>query len=188
VEIEPGTANLNTLGDFYLRARRNDSAVAALRRAIAFDPAVPGPHRRLITALERGDRYADAVLERRAMGDPRAEAFGRGFLTGGGQGYQQVLAKDLRERIDSLVRATSEPFRLPRDTIPPTREAQIAALYARLGEWTSAMDWIVRERQRRPRRFRLYVTNPDFGELRADPRFTRLVAEDGLQGLVRSKR
>ena len=118
------------------------------------------------------------------MGDPRAADFARGFQTGGAQGYQQVLAKDLRERIDSLVRATSEPFLLPRDTMPPTREAQIATLYARLGEWASAMDWIVRERQRRPKRFLLYVTNPDFAELRADPRFTKLVEEDGLSPLT----
>jgi len=122
------------------------------------------------------------------MGGPSAEEFARGFQSGGAQGYQQVLAKDLRDRIDSLVRATSEPYLLPRDTIPPTREAQIAVLYARLGEWSSAMDWIVRERQRRPRRFRLYVTNPDFAELRTDPRFMKLVEEDGLQGLVRGKR
>jgi len=188
VDIEPGTANLNTLGDLLMRARRNDSAAAVLRRAIAFDPAVPGPHRRLITALERQGRYADAVVERRAMGGPGAEEFARGFQTGGAQGYQQVLARDLRDRIDSLVRATSEPFLLPRDTMPPMREAQIAALYARLGEWPSAMDWILRERQRRPKRFRLYVTNPDFAELRADPRFMKLVEEDGLQGLLRSKR
>jgi TolB-like protein len=188
VDIEPGTANLNTLGDLYLRARRNDSAVAVLRRAIAFDPAVPGPHRRLITALERQGRYADAVVERRAMGGPGAEEFTRGFQSGGAQGYQQVLAKDLRDRIDSLVRATSEPFLLPRDTMPPIREAQIAALYARLGEWSSAMDWIVRERQRRPRRFRLYVTNPDFDGIRNDPQFAALVKEDGLEGLVRRRR
>jgi len=122
------------------------------------------------------------------MGDSRAADFARGFQEGGSQGYQQVLTRDLRERIDSLTAAMNEPFKLPRDTMPPTREAQIAALYARLGEWNSAMDWIVRERQHRPKRFRLYVTNPDFAALRTDPRFMKLVEEDGLQGLVRGKR
>src|SRR6266542_2878930 len=35
-ELAPGVQNLNTLGDLLMRARRYDSAVAVLRRAIAF--------------------------------------------------------------------------------------------------------------------------------------------------------
>jgi TolB-like protein len=188
VELEPGTGNLNTLGDLLLRARLNDSAIAVLRSAIASDPGVPGPRRRLILALERAGRYGDAVAERRSRGDPDAEEFAQAYATSGARGYQQVLAQDARERIDSLTRAMSEPFTLPRDTIPPTRESQIAALYAQLGEWSSAMDWIVRERQRRPKRFRLYVANPDFAGVRSDPRFAALVREDGLEALVRRTR
>jgi hypothetical protein len=56
--------------------------------------------------------------------------------------------------------------------------------YAQLGDWKSAMDWIVRERALRPRRFRLWVTNPDMVEVRRDPRFMALVKEDGLQPLL----
>jgi tetratricopeptide (TPR) repeat protein len=183
-DTEPLTLNLNSLGDMYMRARRYDSAAAVLRRAILFDASVPGPHLRLVTVMERRGRYADAIEARRAMKDPAAEEYARGFASGGPSGYQQVLAKHLRDRIDSLTRAMSAPFRVPRDTIPPTREGRIAALYAQLGEWTEAMDWIVKERERRPRRFRLYVTNPDFAGIRNDPRFAALVKEDGLESLL----
>lgn len=185
---DPSTINLNTLGDLYLRARLNDSAITVLRQAITFDPSVPGPRRRLITALERSGRYADAVTERRALGDSSAALFAQALSQAGPRGYQRVLAADLRDRISSQTRAISEPFQLPRDTVPPTREGRIAALYAQLGEWQSAMDWIVRERARRPRRFRIYVTNPDFFGIQSDPRFTALVREDGLEELVRRVR
>jgi hypothetical protein len=69
--------------------------------------------------------------------------------------------------------------------VPPLREYRIAALYAQLGDWKRAMDWVLKERERRPKRFRLYLTNPDFEGLRNDPRFMPLVKQEGLEGLLR---
>jgi hypothetical protein len=68
--------------------------------------------------------------------------------------------------------------------VPPIREHRIAALYAQLGEWSRAMDWVLKERERRPRRFRLYLTNPDFAGLKNDPRFLPLVKQEGLEKLA----
>ncbi|HZN98149.1 MAG TPA: hypothetical protein VFB61_10505, partial [Gemmatimonadales bacterium] len=68
---------------------------------------------------------------------------------------------------------------------PPMREERIAALYAQLGEWTQSMDWVMKLRERRPKRFRLIVANPQFAGLRADPRFLPLVKEEGLDALLK---
>ena len=187
--FEPGLQNLNTLGDLLMRGRRYDSAVAALRRAVEFDPGVPGPHRRLIMSYEKLGRYADAIAERRALGGPdsiAAVAFESAFRKDGAAGYERERRADLQRRVDSMVAVTPPPSEL--DTVPPLRENRIATLYAQLGDWTRAMDWVLKEHGRRPKRFRLYVANPDFAGLRNDPRFLPLVKQEGLEGLMAGSR
>ena len=179
-ESDPNTFNLNTLGDLYLRARRNDSAIAVLRRAAAFDPAVPGPRRRLILALERSGRWQEAVNERRMMNDPLAGEFIRAYQQDGATGYRRVLEADIRARIATLSEAARGPVELPGDTIPPTREGQIAWLYTQLGDREGAMEWIMRERSRRPGRFRTYAMNPDFALLRGHGPFDSLVRAERI--------
>jgi hypothetical protein len=49
------------------------------------------------------------------------------------------------------------------------------------------MDWVLRDGERRPKRFRLYVTNPDFDGLRADPRFLPRVRAEGLESLLQRR-
>ena len=186
VELEPTTQSLNSLGDLYMRARQYDSAIAVLRRSLGIDPTPPGPNNRLIQSYERTGRYTEAVAALRAWkGAEAAAPFARALETGGPAGYRKVLEEDIRQRIDSLERLVDRP-RLPGvDTLPPTLEARIAALYAQLAEWPRVMDWALRDRERRPRRFRQYVTNPDFEGLRTDPRFLPLVRSEGLEGLLR---
>ena len=187
--LEPGLQNLNTLGDLLMRARRYDSAVAVLRRAVEFDPGVLGPHRRLIMSYEKLGRFQDAIAERRALGGPdgvAADAFESAFKKEGAAGYERERRADLQRRVDSLVAVA--PAAPGLDTVPPLRENRIATLYAQLGEWTRAMDWVLKERERRPKRFRLYVANPDFAGLRNDPRFMVLVRQEGLESLVGSGR
>jgi hypothetical protein len=91
-----------------------------------------------------------------------------------------VLAQDLRRRIDSIERAMLGPRDEVVETIPPLREGRIAALYARLGDWSKATDWVLREYARRPKRLVTFLANPDFDGLASDPRFTALVRREGL--------
>jgi TolB-like protein/tetratricopeptide (TPR) repeat protein len=187
VDLEPSNLGaLNTLGDLYMRAGRYDSAVTVLRRAVALDPSVPGPRRRLLLSLEALKRYGDAVAVRRQGADSAgAEAYAQGLAAGGEAGYQRVRHEDLQRQLAVLLAAPKRPYKLPDDTVPQLREERIAALYAQLGEWPKAMDWVLAEYQHRPRRFRLFVTNPAFEGLRADPRFLPLVRREGLEGLLR---
>ncbi|HEV8357823.1 MAG TPA: protein kinase [Gemmatimonadales bacterium] len=185
VELGAGLQSLNTLGDLLMRARRYDSAVAALRRAIAFDPSVPGPRRRLVQSYEKLGKYREAIEERRALGgsdSAGAVAFARAFQQDGAAGYERERRADLIRQVEAMVAAKPAPSDL--DTVPPIREHRIAALYAQLGEWSRAMDWVLKERERRPRRFRLYLTNPDFAGLKNDPRFLPLVKQEGLEKLA----
>jgi eukaryotic-like serine/threonine-protein kinase len=185
-ELEPSTANLNTLGDLLMRAGRYDSAVGTLRRALELDPGVPGPRRRLIQSLEHLKRYDEAIAARRQGGDSAGAAvYEREFKQAGEAGYQRARRADLERQLQTLLAPITRPYKLPDDTVPQLREEKIAALYAQLGEWSKAMDWVLVEYSHRPRRFRLFVTNPLFHDLDKDPRFRPLLRKEGLEALYR---
>jgi TolB-like protein/Flp pilus assembly protein TadD len=185
-ELEPSILKLNTLGDLYMRAGRYDSAATVLRRAVELDPSVPGPRRRLISSLENLKRFDEAIAVRRQGGDSAgAAAYAQGLAAAGETGYQRVRVEDLRRQLTALLAPLNRPYKLPDDTVPQLREEKLAALYAQLGEWSKAMDWVLTEYGHRPRRFRLFVTNPAFQGLRSDPRFLPLVRKEGLEDLLR---
>jgi tetratricopeptide (TPR) repeat protein len=176
----------NTLGDLFMRARRYDSAIAMLRQAVSLDPAIPGPWTRLIQSYERSGRFAEAIQARRQAPDTTgAGVFAQAFAAGGEAGYRRVLDADVRRRIDSLTAAMQGPRNEVADTVPPLREGRIALLYAQLGEWAKAMDWVLRDHGRRPKRFRWFVAHPEMEGLRNDPRFLPLVRQEGLEALLR---
>jgi len=184
-ELEPYVPALNTLGDLYMRAGRYDSAVTVLRRAVDVDASVPGPRRRLITSLEHLKRYEEAIAVRREGGDQAgADAYARGLREAGEAGYQRVRQEDLQRQLAPLLAPLDRPYKLPDDTVPQLREERIVALYAQLGDWAKAMDWVLKQNEHRPRRFRLFVTNPALRGLRNDPRFLPLVRREGLENLL----
>jgi serine/threonine protein kinase/tetratricopeptide (TPR) repeat protein len=181
-ELGGETIYLNTLGDLLMRARRYDSAIVVLRKAVETDPSVPGPQLRLITSFERTRRYAEAVAARRAWrGAIAAEPFERGFAQSGEAGYQRALQAELRARIDTVAGFIGTPRQYPRDSLPPIPETRLALLYGQLGDWAQATDWVLREYQIRPKRLRLWLTHPDMQGLRGDPRFQALVRKEGLR-------
>jgi TolB-like protein len=184
--LEPLPYLFNTLGDVYMRARRYDSAIAVLRPVFEADPGAPGPRGRLIRSYERLGRYAEAIAVRRRSPDSTdAVALEKELGREGVRGYRRALSGILQRKIDSLIRLRSAPPDPVRDTFPPLLEGRIAALYAQQGSWNRAMDWVLAEHQRRPKRFRLFLTNPDFDSLRLDPRFTALVRREGLESFLR---
>jgi len=189
---EPSTAGFNTLADLFMRAGRYDSAVVAARHALDLDPTVPGPRRRLIISLEHLKQYEEALQARRQSGDTALAAvaalanYEKQYKARGPAGYEEARRDDLHRQIAVLEAPLKRPYKLPDDTVPQLREEKIIALHAQLGEWTQAMDWVIKLREHRPRRFRLIVANPLLAGLRADPRFMALVKEDGLTDLLKT--
>jgi tetratricopeptide (TPR) repeat protein len=184
VTLEPSALYYNTLGDLLLRARRYDSALTVLRQAVRLDPSLPGPWNRIVVACERTGRWREAVEARRqAPFSATAEAFAAALDAEGEAGYRRVLEREVRARIDSLIAAMGTSPGV--DRIPPHRPGRIALLHAQLGEWDRAMDWVLRELEHRPLRFRWFVAHPDMRGLTADPRFLPLVRREGLEALLR---
>jgi len=169
---------LNTLGDLLLRAGKLDSAAQVLRQAVAMDPQVTGQRQRLVRVLEDLGRYDEAVSVRRGGADSvTAPVFAGALARDGADGYRRQLAAELRHQIDSLATVPATVV----DTAPPIRPHRIAKLFARLEEWPLAMDWVIREYERRPRRLIYVLGDPDFDGIRQDPRFLPLVREAGLE-------
>lgn len=182
LEVQP--IFLNTLGDLLLRARRLDSAAVVLREAMALEPSSTGQRLRLIRVLEELGRYDEALRYRRAGPDSAGTAeFADALAREGPAGYQRVLRASILREIDALTARLAGP-RADADTVPPTPEHRIARLYARLGDWPHALDWVLREHQRRPGRLVYVLANPDFDGIRTDPRFLPLVRSAGLESLL----
>jgi hypothetical protein len=176
--LEPEPIYLNSLGDLLMRARRYDSALAVLRAALAKDAMIPGPWTRIIQIYERTGRWKEAIEARRHAPDTTGAArFAAAFEKEGETGYRRVLEQDIRRRIDSLVTRLNGPQDEIADTVAPLREVRIALLYAQLGEWSKAMDWVLRDRARRPKRISWVLVHPDLAALRNDPRFEALKRE-----------
>jgi tetratricopeptide (TPR) repeat protein len=181
IKRDPQNQLFNSLGDIMMRARRYDSAVVLLRHGIAVDSVPPGPHNRLIQSLEALQDYPAAIeARRRAPDSTGAGRFAAAFAKSGASGYLRERAAELRRRADAITAAPLPEHGTVADSIPPLRENRLALLYLQLGEPAKAMDWIEREYQRRPRRFRLYYAHPDFDQLHQDPRFQALARKEGL--------
>jgi serine/threonine-protein kinase len=185
LQVDSLINTLNSLGDLYLRARKYDSAQLVLGRAVAKAPEVQGPRIRLIRALEATGQLDSAVAVRRTARDTtRVGEFAAALARDSAAGYRRVLEADLRARIDSIEQSMKAPKSEIADTIPPLRERRIAALYAQLGDWTRAADWVLREHARRPGRFRTVLTDPDFAPVRNDPRIVALARREKLAALL----
>ena len=185
-ELEPLPYLANTLGDIHMRAGSYDSAIAVLRPVYQSDPSAPGPRRRLVRSYERLGRYVDAIAVRKGGPDSLDGARLEGaFLKAGVAGYQREHYQILGRIIDSLEQIRRGPPNTLRDTFPPLMEGRLALLEAQRENWPRAMDWILAEHQRRPRRLRLFLTNPEFDGLRSDPRLLPLVRQEGLEHLLR---
>ena len=184
-QVDSQVSVLNSLGDFYLRARKYDSAAVVLNRAVMLNPSVIGPRNRLIRALELTGDLDSAVVVRQAARDTSSLGeFRTALAQGGPAGYRRALEVDVRRRIDSIERAMAGPRDEIADTIPPLREHRIASLYAQLGDWNKAAEWVLKEYARRPGRLRTVLADPEFDPLQKNPRIMALAKREKLESLL----
>jgi hypothetical protein len=96
------------------------------------------------------------------------------------------MHQDLRRELDELLKAAEEgdpfePYYMTRTTAD-----QIVVVYAALGEWHKAMDWVEKAYERRPVRLRRLLTEPPFDRrgLAVDPRYARLLRAAVMEDLL----
>ena len=182
----PGT--WNGLGDALMAAGRNAEAVDALRRAVALQPGYGPALERLEIARARLGEF-EAALDTRAarlrlVKQPeRADQLIRDGAT---MGAAAAMRADQEREVAELVKSAEttdpfEPYYLSR-----TLADRIVMVYAELGEWHKAMDWIERAYAHRPVRLRRMLTEPPFDRrgLAVDPRYTRLLRVAVMEDLM----
>jgi hypothetical protein len=98
----------------------------------------------------------------------------------------EAMRRDLRRELEELLGEAEktdpfEPYYMTRTTAD-----QIVVVYAALGEWHKAMDWVERSYERRPVRLRRLLSEPPFDRrgLAVDPRYARLLRAAVMEDLL----
>ncbi len=177
----------NTLGDVLLAVGRNSDAIDALRKAIALLPNY-GPALERLERARRAHGELDLAAElrsarlRSANQRDRAELLDADVLQ---VGPAIAIRNDMRREVDGLLRDAErgDPFH---DYFRRTVGDRLASGYAELGDWNSAMDWVLKAFENRPGRLRRMLADMpvDFRGLAVDPRYTRLMRVAGLEELI----
>ena len=178
----------NGLGDALLAKGRNAEAVDALKRAIALQPGYgPALERLELAHVRLGEhewRWSSAPRPqaRRAsasgpicwMTRRKNAAPPRRSSTTSGASSRTLLRQ--AEQTDPF----AEPY------LTRTTADRIVVVYAALGEWHQAMDWVERAYDRRPVRLRRLLTEPLFDRrgLAVDPRYARLLRAAVMEELM----
>ena len=177
----------NSLGDVLLAAGRYSEAIDALRRAIALLPKYGLALERLERA-RRAHGELDLAVELRSSRLRLAGMRDRADLVDAEAidvGPAVAIRNDMRREVDALLAeaARSNPFY---DYFRRNVGDRIASGFAELGDWTSAMDWVLKAFDDRPGRLRRLLADMtvDFRGLAVDPRYTRLMRVAGLEELI----
>jgi tetratricopeptide (TPR) repeat protein len=178
----------NGLGDVLLAAGRTAEAIDPLKRAIAIQPGYGPALERLELAharLGEMDLAAEIRASRLRLGGrrDRADLLDADHTA---LGAAEAVQRDLRRELEEVLHEAEqtdpfEPYYMTRTTAD-----QIVVVYAALGEWHKAMDWVEKAYERRPVRLRRLLTEPPFDRrgLAVDPRYARLLRAAVMEDLL----
>lgn len=170
-ELDPLSPMIATfIGKGYYYSRNDREAIAQFRKVMQSNPGFPVAQSFLVETLERADFFEEALAQIDAA-DPggeqavNASALRRAYQTGNAQGY-------LLERIRQI-------------RLDPHEEAGglsggSAALYAIAGDRDRAFAMLERAYDRRELWLVYLKVDPAWDNLRADPRFEKLLHRVGL--------
>ena len=153
-----------------LLARRNQEAIAQLRTATTVTPENWWGHALLARAYAQEKRFPEAIAETRVavqMGPQYAEAYGilgRVYADAGETAEAEKVLAHLRERQDIYV-------------APP----HLATILIGLGRYDEALVELAKAVEQRSWPVMGWKVDPDLDPLRADPRFTALRKQVGLE-------
>lgn len=158
------------VGQILLFARRSDEAIGALKKATEMDPNRWDVHLNLGLAYEQKGLYEEAVAEYLKGLALRGEnwqmipALKEAYTVSGMRGFCQEYLNVAKEKSK-------------RGYVSP---AEMASLYARLGETDQALAWLERAYdEHEPQLVNLNV-EPMLDSLHSDPRFADLLRRMGL--------
>ncbi len=167
--LDPTSPGINmNLGAVYFFAARYPEAAAQLRKAIDLDPSFSSPRWYLARCLWR-------------QGEQRAalEEYARASRAVGFTASAELIEKEIGSKPDDVIR---KMIPIWKDRIGPQGISahDIAKLYASIGDRSTAIDWLVRAKAERHPWVTFIGVEPEFTQLRDDPRFIALLKEMAL--------
>jgi tetratricopeptide (TPR) repeat protein len=188
VALEPQmTPFLNALGDALRAAGRHEEAAEVVRRAIALRPThIPSLERMELALVQLGDleQAVDFRVSRLRLAGQATRA-DQLLADAARVGPAAARQNDLRRELDVYLRLAEQGDPFAAHTTSRSVGDRIALVYAELGEWAKAVDWIERAQAHRPGRLRRLLMDVPFDRagLSSEPRFLRLLRVAGLEDL-----
>lgn len=175
VEIDPLSLEVNkSLGATFLWAKQYDLAIQQLRRTLDLDPNYAPAHDLLADVYSRKGMSKEAIAEEQKYlsssgDDDGAAALGQDYAE---YGYQKAMQNLYEKSLDILKENAKEGYVSPMD---------FATIYALLDQKDEALQWLEKAYQERSPWLIVFVpTDPQFDNLRSDPRFAGLLRRIGL--------
>jgi len=171
LELDPLSLIINLNNAYpYHYTHQYERAIELYRRTIDMDPNFAWAHEDLMLAYEQQGKYREAIEEGvtvlRLSGNPNlAAAVHRAYAVGG---YRVAL----RSWLDGINEQANTRY------VSPTR---IAQFYTRLGERDQAFEWLRKAFDERSAQLVYINVDPQYDNLRSDPRFAELVRKIGLR-------
>ncbi len=161
-ELDPVSVIVNAnLARALYRARRYDEAITQARKTLELDPSFAVALFWLEASLRHKGLFKEAVALRQSLATPeQAQILGRTFE---------------REGFEAILRGSAETFRKSGALVTAARG------YAQSGDKDEAIGLLEACSHRRCSDFVSLNVEPDFDELRTDPRFQKLIRQMGLQ-------
>jgi len=174
MEVDPlGVETNKGLAYTYYWARRYDEAIEQCKKTLEIDANYGPAHELLAEVYGRKGMYKEAIAEEQRVlvlaGDNEgAEAMAQDFAR---LGYEPTMRSLYQGSLDSLKEALKERYVSP---------ISFAIGYAKLGDKNEAFAWLEKAYAERSPWLTLLKADPDFDNLRSDPRFAEIVRRVGL--------
>ncbi len=161
------------LGATYSWAGRFEEAIEQFKKTIDLNPTFPTVHDFLADVYARKKMFSEAMIEEeeylRLIGDQEgAEQFRQDFEN---QGYLKARQLQYQRELDLYLQAAEDQYVSP---------MAFAVLYAQLNQKDLAFKWLEKAYEEKSFALTSIKTNPEFENLRSDPRFSQLLKRIGL--------
>jgi eukaryotic-like serine/threonine-protein kinase len=172
VELDPlSLVNNRTLGTAFYVARQADQAIEQERKTLEMDPNFIVARNDLGYAYLQKSMYREGIAEfEKALMISPGDTFA---LSGLGYAYAVAGRRAEAQKVLDQLNELSKQKYVP--------GAQIARIYAGLGDKEKAFEWLEKGYEQRSLAFTILKVVPWYDPLRSDPRFTDLLRRMNLQ-------